>query len=75
MGRLAADLARQSGKDVILILNYEPFALPELGESSRVIWIEPNVRVIRVKSFQWAIVPSENYFLFRLQIVSDEESG
>jgi hypothetical protein len=75
MGRLAADLARQSGKDVMLILNYEPFALPELGEPSHVIWIEPNVRVIRVKSFQWAIVPSENYFLFRLQIVSDEEPG
>jgi hypothetical protein len=33
------------------------------------------VRIIRIKSFQWAIVPSGNYYLFRLQIVPDEESG
>jgi hypothetical protein len=69
MGRRAVNLARQSGKDVLLILNYEPFNIPD-----RVIQIEPSVRVTRIKSFQEAIVPSENYFLFRLQIVSDEES-
>jgi len=75
MGRRAADLARQSGKDVLLILNYEPFKIPELGEPARVVWIEPGVRVTRIKSFQWAIVPSGNYYLFRLQIVADEEPG